>query len=415
MYEFVTILIALGTLAILLRLKVKLGLSMLITACVLGLLLRASPQQVIHEVTAEWHKDPLTHTTVFLFISLTALLLLVNVLGAAMEQIGLSQRLVPAMQGLFRSRRLALAMIPLMMGMLPTPGGIMLSAPMVREAGDKIGISRSRLAAINFFFRHQWEPVWPLFPAIPLIQGLLGVSALTLLRYHIALTGAGIFGGVFVLLMFGIPPRRRSEQCDNLPLSHSFQAFAHAFWPIAFTAGCYIIFDLPPAIGIFLAIVGLLFLHKVPLSKWRPIFRAGREPDMVLLIFGALLFKLILQASGAIGGVVQFFVGAHMPPCLLLFLLPMLVSFATGVTMPTVAITYPFLLTFIGTGSDVRMGREVLAFSGLLFGLWLTPVHLCVALSASYFESSLLKIIIKLFLPAAGVVLAGILMFVFFG
>jgi len=415
MYEFVTILIALGALAILLRLKVKLGLSMLITACVLGLLLRASPQQVIHEVAAEWHKDPLTHTTVFLFISLTALLLLVNVLGAAMEQIGLSQRLVPAMQGLFKSRRLALAMIPLMMGMLPTPGGIMLSAPMVREAGDKIGVSRSRLAAINFFFRHQWEPIWPLFPAIPLIQGLLGVSALTLFRYHIALTGAGILGGVFVLLMFGIPPRRRFEQYDNPPLSHNLRAFAHAFWPIAFTAGCYIIFDLPPAIGIFLAIVGLLFLHKVPLSKWRLVFRAGREPDMVLLIFGALLFKLILQASGAIGSVVQFFAGAHMPPYLLLFLLPMLVSFATGVTMPTVAITYPFLLTFIGTGSDVRMGREVLAFSGLLFGLWLTPVHLCVALSASYFEASLLKIIIKLFLPAAGVVLAGILMFVFFG
>ncbi len=90
-----------------------------------------------------------------------------------MGQIGLSARLVPAMHGLFRSRRVALAAIPLVMGLLPTPGGIMLSAPMVREAGDKMGVERSRVAAINFFFRHQWEPIWPLFPAVPLIVTML--------------------------------------------------------------------------------------------------------------------------------------------------------------------------------------------------------------------------------------------------
>jgi len=78
--------------------------------------------------------------------------------------------------------------------------------------------------------------------------------------------------------------------------------------------------------------------------------------------------------------------------------------------MPTVAITYPFLITFIGTGSEARMGLEGLAFSGLLFGLWLTPVHLCLALSASYFQTSLLKIILKLLLPTAGVAIAGVLM-----
>jgi hypothetical protein len=99
---------------------------------------------------------------------------------------------------------------------------------------------------------------------------------------------------------------------------------------------------------------------------------------------------------------------------LLLFLLPMLVSFATGVTTPTVAITYPFLIAFIGTGADAKMGLETLAFSGLLFGLWVTPVHLCLSLSASYFQTSLLKIILKTLLPATGVALAGALIALLF-
>jgi hypothetical protein len=112
---------------------------------------------------------------------------------------------------------------------------------------------------------------------------------------------------------------------------------------------------------------------------------------------------------------VQFLTSVHVPPPVLIFLLPMLVGFATGVTMPTVAITYPFLLAFIGTGAQVKMGLEALAFSGVLFGLWLTPVHLCIALSASYFETSLMKIITKLIPPAIGVAIAGALLAIFFG
>jgi integral membrane protein (TIGR00529 family) len=414
-YPLISIIISLAVLVTLLRLRVKIGLAMVISACMLMILLRVWPMQVSRTLAAEWQHKPLTQTTGYLFVSLTALLLLVNVIGAAMEEIGLTQRLVPAMQGLFKSRRFALALIPLMMGMLPTPGGIMLSAPMVREAGDKIGVERSRLAAINFLFRHQWEPVWPLFPAVPLIQSLLGISAFTLFCYHIVLSGAGILGGVVTLLMFGIPPKRTDHQYAKRHIGHHLLDFLHAFWPIAFTAGLYIAFDLPPAVGIFLAIIGLLTAHKVPFNRWPHIFKAALEPDMVLLIFGALLFKVNLEAGSAIGSVVQFLTSIHVPPLLLLFILPMLVSFSTGVTMPTVAITYPFLIGFIKNGGEVKMGLEVLAFSGVIFGLSLTPVHLCLALSASYFETSLLRIILKLLPTAAAIAGAGLLMGIFFG
>jgi integral membrane protein (TIGR00529 family) len=413
MYAFIYIIISLVVLITLLRLKVKIGLSMLLSACLLALLFGLWPKEIGQAFINEWNTKPLTQTTGYLFVSLTALLLLVNVIGAAMEEIGLSRRLVPAMQNLFKSRRFALALIPLIMGMLPTPGGIMLSAPMVRDAGDKIGVERSRLAAINFFFRHQWEPVWPLFPAIPLIQGLLGVSAFRLFSCHIILTAAGIICGVIVLLMFGIPPKRLDYIRDKSCVTQNLLDFLHAFWPIAFTAGLYVAFNLPPALGILLAIIALLMIHKVPLNRWGHIFKAAREPDMVMLIFGALFFKLNLQTSGAIGSVVEFLMNARVPPNVLIFLLPMLVGFSTGVTMPTVAITYPFLLAFIGTGPEAKMGLEALAFSGLLFGLWLTPVHLCLSLSASFFKTSIMKIIFKLLLPAVAVAITGILLALF--
>jgi len=83
--------------------------------------------------------------------------------------------------------------------------------------------------------------------------------------------------------------------------------------------------------------------------------------------------------------------------------------------MPTVAITFPFIAPFIGTGQEAKVGLETLAFSGLACGLLLTPVHLCLVLSASYFETSLTKIILKLLGPVFFVAAAGVLMAVFFG
>lgn len=133
------------------------------------------------------------------------------------------------------------------------------------------------------------------------------------------------------------------------------------------------------------------------------------------LILGALLFKLNLEAGRAIPAVVQFFSEMNVPKYFLIFFLPFLVSFLTGVTMPTVAITFPFLMPFIGTGQDARVELETLAFSGLICGLLLTPVHLCVALSASYFETPLTRILVKLVGPVIFVAGAGVLMAIFGG
>jgi integral membrane protein (TIGR00529 family) len=407
MYALLTIVISLLALVGLLRLKVRIGRAMMLSSILLALLLGVTPGAMGRQLAAEWRQQPLTQTTPYLFVSLTALLLLVNVVGEAMKQIGLSERLVPAMRGLFRSRRAALAAIPGMMGMLPTPGGIMLSAPMVRAAGDKIGVDRGHLAAINYWFRHQWESVWPLFPAVPLIQGMLGVSAGRLIGHHLVLSLTGFAAGAVFLLLVGIPPRHKDDEQQTGPLHAHMRDFVYAFWPIAFTALLYVAFNVPPAAGILLAIFGMLWLHKVKPSRWGGIFKAANEPDMALLIFGALWFKLNLEAGGAVPGVVDFFAQMHTPPLLIVFLLPFIVTASTGVTMPTVAMTYPFLLAYIGQGDHAHLGVETLAFAAIVFGLAVSPIHLCVALSAGYFETSLTRIILKSLPAGLCVVAAG--------
>jgi integral membrane protein (TIGR00529 family) len=409
MYALITIILSLALLVVLLHLKMRLGSSMVLSAAALAVLLRVTPHRFLQAVVEEWNSKPLSQTTGYLFVTLTALVLLVNVLGIAMKQAGVSDRLAPALQGVFKSRRIALAMIPLMMGMLPTPGGIMLSAPMVRDLGDHIGIARTRLAAINFMFRHQLETVWPLFPSVPLIQGMLGISAFALISHNIAIMASGLIGGTVFLLLSGIPPRNKNERHASRFITN-LQSFIHTLWPIGMLFALYAGLNISPAIGILLAICVFLIFHKVPLGRWAVMFRSGFEFDVVLLILGALLFKLDLEAGNAVPSVVKFLSDINVSQYVLIFMLPLLVALLTGVTMPTVAITFPFLIPFIGTGQDARIGLEVLAFSGLVCGLLLTPIHLCLALSASYFETPLMRIIVQLLGPVALVALAGTLM-----
>ncbi|UCE48786.1 MAG: DUF401 family protein [Phycisphaerales bacterium] len=412
MYELIAMALALALLVVLLRLKVRLGRSMVVAAIGLAMLLRVTPGDFSQALVEEWNNKPLSQTTGYLFVMLVALITMVNVLATAMKETGVSQRLVSALHGLFRSRRLALAAVPMMMGMLPTPGGIMLSAPLVRDLGDYVGVERSRLAAINFFFRHQWEPVWPLYPAVPLVQSMFGISAFTLISHNVAITAAGLLGGVVFLLLSGIPKGDEKSRSEGR-FADNVRNFAHAFWPIAVVAALYAGFDLPPAIGLLLAIVVFLFSHKIALNRWPGIFRSGVELDFSLLIFGALLFKLDLEAGNAVEAVVQFFTEIKLPWYFVIFFLPFLVAYLTGVTTATVAITFPFLIPFIGTGPQAKVGLETLAFAGLACGLLITPVHLCLTLSASYFKTSLPGIMLKLLGPTLFVAAAGILMAIF--
>ena len=110
----------------------------------------------------------------------------------------------------------------------------------------------------------------------------------------------------------------------------------------------------------------------------------------------------------------DFMMAANLPPGVIIFGLPFLVSFLIGVTMPTVAITFPFLTAFIGTGDQAQMGLQTLAFSGLLCGLYLTPVHICLSLSASYFRVPLPIITARLLLPTAFIAAAGVTAALFF-
>ncbi|NLI91931.1 MAG: DUF401 family protein [Peptococcaceae bacterium] len=60
--------------------------------------------------------------------------------------------------------------MPAFLGFLPSLGGAIFSAPLVRESGQRYGLSAEKLTVINYWFRHIWEFSNPIVPAVLLAQ-----------------------------------------------------------------------------------------------------------------------------------------------------------------------------------------------------------------------------------------------------
>ena len=82
-------------------------------------------------------------------LRLVAAVLLITALGELLTEVGSMQRLVSSLQELFADRRLVLVSIPALIGLLPMPGGAMLSAPMIQEIGSGLKLSPERTPSLN--------------------------------------------------------------------------------------------------------------------------------------------------------------------------------------------------------------------------------------------------------------------------
>ena len=120
---------------------------------------------------------------------LPVVILLLLFFTEALDRTGRMERTVNALKNWLKSKRMLLAGLPALVGLLPMPAGALFSAPMVASVDSKEELDPQHKAAINYWFRHIWEYWWPLYPGviiamsafnmIPAWQFLLGLPEST--------------------------------------------------------------------------------------------------------------------------------------------------------------------------------------------------------------------------------------------
>ncbi|MDO8445555.1 MAG: DUF401 family protein [Deltaproteobacteria bacterium] len=182
MFDIIKLSAVLIFIVILLRWKYRIGIVLLNASGLLALLYLMPPAKIAATMGAAV-TNPIT-------IKLTLSLTFIRVLELILRENNILADMMEASKSLVKSRKLVIISMPMLIGMLPSLGGAYFSAPMVDESTKDLKMTQEEKGFINFWFRHPWEYVLPLYPGILLASAISGVElrALIIANLPYALT-----------------------------------------------------------------------------------------------------------------------------------------------------------------------------------------------------------------------------------
>lgn len=324
-----------------------------------------------------------------LTLRLAAVIVLIMVLSELLRQTAGLQGMVEALQALIPGP-IVIAALPALVGLLPMVGGAMFSAPMVEEVGDRLGADAERKTFVNYWFRHVWEYVFPLYPSMMLAAALLGLTTFELASATWPLAATAIAGGA----VFGLMGMRPAQgQPDNEPsVSHPLRVLVSSIWPIVLVIGLSLLLPVDErfslVISLLVTLTLLMAIKGVPIADLWDIFVARIPWKTVAVIFSALIFRRVLDDSGAVVAVSQDLTRLNVPLALVAFTVPFIAGLLTGLASAAFSIGFPVVAPLLMRGaSSVAPSWAAWLMAGGFLGVMLSPLHLCLALTRVYFHA----------------------------
>lgn len=396
MTDVVSITAAFIFIIVLLRMRVNFGMVMFGASLLLGAMYLIGPLRQLRIIAAS-ALDPVT-------INLVTGLVLIMVLENIIRKRGVLKRMMEAVVNVGKDRRIAMAVLPGVIGLLPSAGGAAFSAPMVQEAAADEDISPERKAFINYWFRHIWEYCSPLYPGVVLAAAVTKIPINNLLLSQLPLPLAVVAVGS-LLAFRGIRTEPVSGKRDGNEIKMLFMTLL----PITASVILVVAFKLPLAIAMVSVVAGMFLYYRYSPGDITATLRESFSVNIVFMITGIMVFKGMLEATGAIEALPVFFRQSGLPTGVILFALPFTVGLLTGLTVGFVGATFPIIVAL--TGGQPDPGAVTFAFASGFAGVMLSPTHLCLALTLRYFKADMAGTYRLLYLPIGLVLMVGLVSF----
>jgi len=388
----VKILLTFGVILLLSRL-VPLFAALFVGSLIIGLWMGMEPLAALLTIGKEILSGPC------LWLALVVGLILV--LSDLLSRSGQLDRIVTTFQGISPGPRFTLLAMPALIGLLPMPGGALFSAPMVETAAASTRMRPELKVVVNYWFRHIWEPCWPLYPGVILGVSMFGFATWQWMVAQAPLTlGVAIGGLLFILPL--LPRFADTERAvswssigrflsETMPilllvmLLFGIQGLAtelSRFWHVLVQWPQQLSFSL--ALGV--AIVVVTRRNGLGLGDLKRAFLNPVGFPLVMIVFGAMAFKGCLIESRAIEQVRMELEASHVPPWAVAAALPFIAGLVTGIAVAFVGTSLPLVVSLIPEGQS-PFAYAVLAYGFGYLGMMLSPIHLCLLVTSEYFHA----------------------------
>lgn len=308
-------------------------------------------------------------------LELTFALTFIRMLEMVLRERNILNIMTDAVKSVLRNKKLVLISMPLLIGMLPSIGGAYFSCPMVDASAKELDLTQEDKAFTNYWYRHPWEIILPLYPGLilaTLITGI-GMRDMMLLNLPYAL---GMMAIGLLFCMKGV--RGAFPKVERRSLSALW-----SFMPFIILLVLVIVFSVKLHYALVAMVFGLMIYFRYSLKEVWSVLVYGFNKEVVLLILGVMLFKSTLDSSGAVVNISNYFIASHIPMLPILFLLPFVTGILTGFTLAFVGSAFPFFMSLPGLDAH----SFSFAFAAGYVGVLLSPVHVCLILTRDYFKA----------------------------
>lgn len=203
MADLIKISLIFALILILLRKKFNIGLVMIIASCVLFLLYRMS----FASVFGTGKNALLNPVTIKLVLALS----FIRIFEMILREHAVLAEMMNAVKAIFKNRKIVTVSMPLLIGLMPSIGGAYFSAPMVAETTSDIKISPEEKGFINYWFRHPWECILPLYPGILLASAISKIELYHLITANLIYAALMLITG-FMFAMHGMKGSVKTEE-----------------------------------------------------------------------------------------------------------------------------------------------------------------------------------------------------------
>jgi integral membrane protein (TIGR00529 family) len=333
-------------------------------------------------------------------LQLLIIILMVLYLSSVLKAKKMFDKLITSLNSFIRDKRIVAMVGPSILGFLPSPGGALLSAPLVEESTKKMNMKPEFSTFLNFWFRHFWEFVWPVYAGLLLFQTMSGIPLKKIILYQSPFTLLNITTGVIVaFIYFKKHNVQRELPSGNNQLMGTIKDFMEGVWPILLVILLFFVVSLPLYQALILVAVVLSVVKRLSLKEILSTLFSKFIFKTMLLIAMVMVFQQIISISDVFDTLKTWNISMELV-VLFSFFISFIMGFLTGVNTAYIAIAYPILFPLIEHLPNffyLSLYIYVIGFAGILF----SPLHLCLVLTNEYFGSSLYKVYKYLTFPVA--------------
>ena len=378
---FALLIIAMAIIILMLRRHIPIGPCML-TGGLFIWLMKTPELHYLTQAFTETLSLPRTYDIIFAFYFVMCLEIELRTSGALAG-------MVHALQRIFSSNRVTLAVMPAFLGLLPSLGGARFSAPIVEEASKGLGLTSDHQAAINFWFRHIFEFSSPIIPGMIMACNIAGVTYSEFIMHLCWLTVLMFSVGWFVLI--------RPIKVDSIKENAGSQAADEQSWqdlwlslsPVVLTFVLVVFFNMNASVGMGVVTAGLfLVLHFTKREvSLKDVVVGAIDMKMFFNVLCILYFIQILTVTQVLQEIVTAFQSSPLPVPVIIACVSFIIGVLTGMSQGHVAIIMP-IIAAMQTGS-LNLAGVAMAFG--VAGQMLTPTHMCLVVTVDYFKANFFK------------------------